>query len=81
MRRRPDLTPSALKRVGGVQPKGRPSVGREVVLEKLGRGAMTSHDWEVECPCGNTTFRKLRDDLLKLGLVRKSDGGLWYPTS
>jgi len=81
MRRRPDLNPSALKRVGGAQPKGRPSVGGDVVLEKLGRGAMTSHDWEVECPCGNTTFRKLRDDLLKTGLVRKSDGGLWYPTS
>ena len=80
MRRRPDLDPSKLKRVGG-KPNGRPTIDRYAILEKLGKGGFTSGEWGAECPCGNTTFRKVRDDLYKSGLVRKSDSGLWYPTT
>jgi hypothetical protein len=79
MRRRHDLDPNDLKRVGG-KPKGRPKLAREALLDKLQEGGMTSDSWAMRCPCGDTTFRKLRDELQRVGLIRKSNG-LWYATS
>jgi len=72
MRRRTDLDPSALKRAG--KGSGRPSFDKFKVLEKLEAGGMASGKWEYLCPCGETTFRKMRDELVKTGLVRMSAG-------
>ena len=77
MRSRGDLDPSDLKRIGKVA--GRPAVDKYQILDKLGSGGINSGKWQYLCPCGETTFRKLRDELVRTGLVRMQ-GGLYYKT-